>query len=257
MLIPAEVNRLVCDPGSGQPFALELSDTRVVHARTVVIASGASYRRPDWPNVRDMEGHGVWYWASPIEARMCAGDEVALVGGGNSAGQAAVFLAAHTAKVWMLVRGAALAASMSQYLIDRIAAAPNIEVLTTTEIAALEGTPESGVQSVTWRNRRTDASQTHAIRHVFVFLGAEPATSWLAGCGVQVDAHGFVCTGADARSPLATTVPGVFAIGDVRAGSVKRVGSAIGEGANVVAQIHAWMEQNAPRRTSAPLRNSE
>jgi len=250
MLIPTEVTRLVCDPGDGQPFALELSDKRVVHAHTVVIASGASYRRPDCPNVRDMEGHGVWYWASPIEARMCAGDEVALVGGGNSAGQAAVFLAAHTSKVWMLVRGPVLAASMSQYLVDRIDATPNIEVLTTTEIATLGGTPESGVESVTWRNRRTDAREPRVIRHVFLFLGAEPATAWLAGCGVKVDPHGFVCTGADARSPLATTVPGVFAIGDVRAGSVKRVGSAIGEGANVVAQIHAWLDQ--ARRTVTP-----
>jgi thioredoxin reductase (NADPH) len=251
MLIPAEVTRLVCDPGDGQPFALELSDTRVVHARAVVIASGASYRRPDCPNIRDMEGHGVWYWASPIEARMCGGDEVALVGGGNSAGQAAVFLAAHASKVWMLVRGPALAASMSRYLVDRIAATPNIEVLTTTEIAALGGTPDSGVESLTWHNRRTDARETRAIRHVFLFLGAEPATAWLAGCGVEVDRHGFVCTGADSRSPLATTVPGVFAIGDVRAGSVKRVGSAIGEGANVVAQIHAWMDR-AGRRTAIP-----
>lgn len=250
MLIPAQVKRLVCDAGEREPLALELVDGRVVRARTVVIASGASYRRPDCPDIRTMEGHGVWYWASPIEARMCTDDEVALVGGGNSAGQAAVFLAAHASKVWMLVRGPALAASMSRYLVDRIEATPNIAVLTGTEISALGGMPDTGVESVTWRNRGTGERQTRAIRHVFLFLGAEPATEWLRGCGVTLDAHGFVNTGSDARLPLATTVPGVFAIGDVRAGSVKRVGSAIGEGANVVAQIHAWIDE--ARRAVVP-----
>ncbi|HUJ01288.1 MAG TPA: FAD-dependent oxidoreductase [Usitatibacter sp.] len=241
MMIPIEAKRLVCDPGPGEPFALELSDGRAVGARTVVIASGARYRRPECRNLREMEGHGVWYWASPIEARIAAGQEVVLVGGGNSAGQAAVFLASHTAKVWMLVRGEALATSMSRYLIDRIAATPNIEVLTRTEIVHVEGAQERGVEAVTWRNRDSREEATRPVRNVFLFLGADPATGWLAGCDVELDTHGFVKTGADARAPLATSVPGVFAIGDVRAGSVKRVGGAIGEGANVVAQIHAWM----------------
>jgi len=241
MMIPLAVNRLVCDPQRREPLALALSDGRAVRARSVVIASGARYRRPECRNLREMEGHGVWYWASPIEARLAAGQEVVLVGGGNSAGQAAVFLSAHASKVWMLVRGPGLASSMSQYLIDRIAATPNIEVLTCTQIAGLSGTPESGVESVTWRNAATGLEQAREIRNVFLFLGADPATAWLEGCGVELDAHGFVKTGTDARAPLATSVPGVFAIGDARSGSVKRVGSAIGEGANVVAQIHAWL----------------
>jgi len=246
MMIPVEAKRLACDPTPGEPFALELSDDRAIRARSIVVASGARYRRPACANLREMEGHGVWYWASPIEARLASGQEVALVGGGNSAGQAAVFLSAHASKVWMLVRGEGLAVSMSRYLIDRIAATPNIEVLTRTQIVGLEGTPGTGVESVTWRNGATAREETRAIRNVFLFLGADPATAWLEGCDVELDAHGFVKTGVDPRAPLATTVPGVFAIGDVRSGSVKRVGGAIGEGANVVAQIHSWMA-TAPR----------
>ena len=241
MMIPVEVKRLVCDPEAGKPLVVELSDGRSIRARSVVIASGARYRRPECHNLREMEGHGVWYWASPIEARLASGQEIVLVGGGNSAGQAAVFLAAHASKVWMLVRGPGLAASMSQYLIDRIAATPNIEVLVRTQISGVAGTPERGVERVTWRESVAGREESRAIRNVFLFLGADPATEWLADCDVELDAHGFVCSGADPRAPLATTVPGVFAIGDVRSGSVKRVGSAIGEGANVVAQIHSWL----------------
>jgi thioredoxin reductase (NADPH) len=240
MVIPAEASSLECDPPRGEPLAVTLSDGRKVQGRAVVIASGAHYRRPDCSGLREMEGRGVWYWASPVEARMCAGDEVALVGGGNSAGQAAVFLSTHAKKVWMLVRGAGLAASMSQYLIERIAATPNIELLTRTEVVGFEGTPETGVTATRWRNRDTGEEQQRPIRNVFMFLGADPATGWLAGCRVAVDRNGFVVTGSDPRLPLATNVPGVFAIGDVRSGSTKRVGGAIGEGANVVAQIHAF-----------------
>src|SRR6266496_2433609 len=213
---------------------------RSVRSRTVVIATGARYRRPDCAELKALEGRGVWYWASPIEAKACAGQEVALVGGGNSAGQAAVFLAGHAAKVWMLVRGAGLAASTSRYLIDRIAAIPNIELRTRTEIVALEGSRESGVESVRWRHRDSGAEDTRAIRNVFLFLGADPATEWVKDCGVAFDDKGFVTTGGG-RLPLETSVPGVFAIGDVRSGSVKRVGGAIGEGAAVVAQIHAFL----------------
>src|SRR5947207_2307926 len=191
-----------------------------------------------------MEGRGVWYWASPIEAKMCAGHEVVLVGGGNSAGQAAVFLASHAAKVWMLVRGPGLAASMSKYLIDRIAATSNIELLMRTEITSLSGSREVGVESVTWRNV-SGQNETRPIRHVFLFLGADPSTDWLKDCDVAVDGKGFVTTGSDAQLPLQTSVPGVFAIGDVRAGSVKRVGAAIGEGAAVVSQIHAFLARPA------------
>ena len=238
MLIPAEVVHLDC---AGQPFALQLADGRAMRSRSVAIATGARYRRPDCANLKAMEGHGVWYWASPIEARMCAGQEVVLVGGGNSAGQAAVFLAAHVSKVWMLVRGAGLAASMSKYLIDRIAATANIELRTQTEIVGLTGTRLGGVESVTWRHRDTQKTETRPIRHVFLFLGADPSTEWLKDCDVAVDEKGFVKTGNGSGQSLATSVPGVFAIGDVRAGSVKRVGGAIGEGAAAVAQIHAFL----------------
>src|SRR5260221_796010 len=241
MLIPAEAVRLDCGrPEERDPLALELAGARSVRSRTVVVATGARYRRPDCSDLKTLEGRGVWYWASPIEAKMCAGQEVALVGGGNSAGQAAVFLAGHVAKVWMLVRGPGLAASMSRYLIDRIAAIPNIELRTRTEIVALEGSRESGVESLRWRHRDSGAEEARAIRNVFLFLGADPATEWLKDCGVAFDDKGFVTTGGG-RLPLETSVPGVFAIGDVRAGSVKRVGGAIGEGAAVVAQIHAFL----------------
>src|SRR6266705_645975 len=242
MLIPVEAVRLDCGrPEERDPLALELADARTVRSRTVVVATGARYRRPDCADLKALEGRGVWYWASPIEAKMCAGQEVALVGGGNSAGQAAVFLSGHVAKVWMLVRGAGLAASMSRYLIDRIAAIPNIELRTRTEIVALAGSRESGVESVRWRHRDSGAEEARAIRNVSLFLGADPATGWLKDCGVAFDDKGFVKTGIGGRLPLETSVPGVFAIGDVRSGSVKRVGSAIGEGAAVVAQIHAFL----------------
>jgi thioredoxin reductase (NADPH) len=236
MLIPLEVRRLDCEPADrGEPMVLHLGDGRAVRTRTVVIASGARYRRPECTNLAQMEGRGVWYWASPVEARMCAGEEVILVGGGNSAGQAAVFLASHVKRVHMLVRGPGLASSMSKYLIDRIAATSNIEILTRTVIVDLTGTPQSGVESVSWRG--PSGEETRPIRHVFLFLGADPSTDWLRDCGVAVDAHGFVTTGEN----LQTSVPGVFAIGDVRLGSVKRVGAAIGEGAAVVVQIHGYL----------------
>jgi thioredoxin reductase (NADPH) len=242
MLIPLEVRRLDCR--IDEPMRLDLGDGRTVRSRTVVIATGARYRRPDCANLAAMEGRGVWYWASPIEARMCAGQEVVLVGGGNSAGQAAVFLASHVSKVWMLVRGPGLAASMSKYLIERIAATPNIELLTRTELIGLTGARAAGIESVTWRTSDTGKTETRPIRHVFLFLGAEPSTEWLEDCDVAVDDRGFVATGQDLTLPLQTSVPGVFAIGDVRADSVKRVGGAIGEGAAVVAQIHAYLARS-------------
>src|SRR5436309_12383576 len=253
MLIPAEAVRLDCGrPEERDPLALELAGARSVRSRTAVVATGARYRRPDCADLKALEGRGVWYWASPIDAKMCAGQEVALVGGGNSAGQAAVFLAGHVARVWMLVRGAGLAASMSRYLIDRIAAIPNIELRMRTEIVELKGSRESGVESVRWRHRDSGAEELRAIRNVFLFLGADPATGWLKDCGVAFDDKGFVKTGIGGRLPLETSVPGVFAIGDVRSGSVKRVGGAIGEGAAVVAQIHAFLaRENAEVEASA------
>jgi thioredoxin reductase (NADPH) len=226
-------------------FSLSIDCGEHVRARAVVIASGARYRRPAIDQLAAFEGRGVFYWASPIEAALCAGQEVVLVGGGNSAGQAAVFLAKYASKVRMLVRSASLAASMSRYLIDRIAATANIELMTETELVALEGTPEAGLERVRWRTRDSDALTSAEIRHVFLFVGADPATGWLNGCGVEVDRNGFVITGKSA-SPLASSVPGVFAVGDVRAGSVKRVGSAIGEGAQVCAALHGYLADVAP-----------
>jgi thioredoxin reductase (NADPH) len=253
MLIPAEVRSFECDRADGEtPLVLHLAHSTNIQSRAIVLASGARYRRPVCANLKALEGFGVWYWASPLEAKMCAGEEVVLVGGGNSAGQAAVFLSAHASKVWMLVRGPGLAASMSKYLIDRIAATPNIELRTHTEIVGLSGSRRSGVESVTWRHRQTGVEEAHSLRNVFLFLGADPATDFLKECGIALDDKNFVKTGAEvspaeahglttARMPLETSVPGVFAIGDVRAGSVKRVGAAIGEGAAVVAQIHSFI----------------
>jgi len=245
MRIPQEVVRLECDRAAG-PFVLHIADGTSVNGRSVIVASGARYRRPDLKSLRDLEGRGVFYWASPIEARMCAGEEVVVVGGGNSAGQGAVFLSGFASKVWMLVRGPSLADSMSRYLIDRIGSIPNIELLTGTRIVAASGTHETGLESVTWQSG-DGAPQQHAIRNVFLFLGAEPCTEWLEGCGIAVDEKGFVCTGSDAsaRHGLETSIPGVFAIGDLRAGSTKRVGAAIGEGAAVVAQVHHVLSNRA------------
>ena len=180
---------------------------------------------------------------------MCAQTEVALVGGGNSAGQAAVFLAQHAARVFMLVRGPSLAASMSRYLIDRIEATPNIELHPHTQLTQLHGDRVAGLAALTWRDSRTGFEEQRPIRHVFLFVGADPETNWLEGCGVTRDSHGFVLTGRACASvapnglsaALESSVPGVFAVGDVRSGSVKRVGGAIGEGAAVVALIHQYL----------------
>jgi thioredoxin reductase (NADPH) len=187
---------------------------------------------------------------------MCVDQEVVLVGGGNSAGQAAVFLAAQAKKVWMLVRGSALAASMSTYLIHRISATPNIEVLFRTQIVAVREDDGGGITSVTWRDNVTGAEKSADTRNVFLFLGADPETDWLAGCGVATDPRGFIKTGAAVadsnprRGLLETSVPGLLAIGDVRAGSVKRVGAAIGEGAAAVAEIHALLARERIRPAS-------
>ena len=249
MMLPVEVKALDCTRVDGV-FALLLESGERVCARSVVIASGARYRRPAIENLSAFEGRGVWYWASPIEARACDGQEVIVVGGGNSAGQGAVYLAGHAAKVRMMIRGARLADSMSRYLIDRIGAARNIEVMTETEIVAVAGTPRSGLEEVRWRNRRTGAETVAAIRNVFLYAGADPATHWLAGCGVKLDKAGFVVTGAPRggvapAAALESTIPGVFAVGDVRSGSVKRMGAAIGEGAQVVPLLHAFLVGNS------------
>jgi thioredoxin reductase (NADPH) len=249
--IPLEVARLDCDEPAttvGEPMRLELTSGGVVRSRTVVIASGARYRRPEIPNLSDFEGTGVSYWASPVEAQLCEGEEVALIGGGNSAGQAVVFLAPKVKRLHLVVRGDGLAASMSQYLIDRIRALPNVELHTRTEVVALEGEKAVGLTAAVFRNRDSGATHTCPLRHIFLFIGADPNATWLHGC-VSVDNKGFVLTGEKAADrgdggrrpvlPLETSRPNVFAIGDVRAGSTKRVAAAVGEGAAVVAQIHS------------------
>jgi thioredoxin reductase (NADPH) len=251
MLIPAQAGSLDCSKmGRNGELTLKLTDGRALRSRTVVIASGARYRRPAVPRLAEFEGRGIWYWASALEAKLCAGEEVALVGGGNSAGQAAVFLANHASRVHMLIRGEGLAASMSRYLIDRIAATPSIELHPSTEVTQLCGDAEGRLASTSWRDRRTGVETTHQVRHLFVFVGADPETVWLGGCGVVLDAHGFVVTGApvqtaDGRAPVAleSSVPGVYAVGDVRSGSVKRAGGAIGEGAAAVALIHQHLSE--------------
>jgi thioredoxin reductase (NADPH) len=247
MAIPEEVDGMAENVSSGiRDYVLSLKGGQTIRARAIVIASGAEYRRLDVSNLSEFEGAHVHYWASPIEAQLCAGQDVALVGAGNSAGQAAVYLAAHTRKVWMLVRGKSLDATMSRYLCDRIAAQPNIEVLTETEVVALSG-ENSSLEKVTWRNRKSGAQATHDIRHLFLMIGAAPNTDWLGQSDITRDAKGFVCADAFQGAggfPLQTNRPGIFAIGDVRSGSVKRVAASVGEGAQVVAAIHAYLAAN-------------
>ena len=251
MAIPVEVTRLDC---TGSPLGLDLNDGRKLKAKTAVVAAGARYRRPAVPRLGEFEGRGVWYWASPIEARMCRQEEVVIVGGGNSAGQAAVFLSGYARKIYMLVRDDSLNATMSRYLIDRIEATSNIEVLTQTELVALLGPQQSHLERVRWRHNPTGQEIEEPIRNVFVFIGADPATGWLKDCGMALDGKGFVLTGMQAIAgghlgrdlahdsmSLETNQLGVFAVGDVRSGSVKRVGAAIGEGAAVVPQLHAFL----------------
>ena len=255
MVIPDEARLLGgINDAAGDHYTLNVGDDETVRARAVVVASGARYRRLDVENLAQFEGSSVHYWASPIEAKLCSGQEVALVGAGNSAGQAAVYLASQVKKVWLLARGQSLAASMSRYLVDRIAAQKNIEVLTGTDITALEG-HEGNLEILRWRNRAGD-DVSHPIRHLFLFIGADPNTDWLAQCGVTLDAKGFVCTGAEmgaSRHPLETNRSGVFAIGDVRSGSIKRVAAAVGEGAQVVAALHAYLAQTGEHVAQAAL----
>jgi thioredoxin reductase (NADPH) len=250
IVIPASVGRLDCASHDGSPagaYAIALSDGQQVRARTVVVASGAEYRRPKIPGLDEAEADGVHYWASPVEAKLCAEQEVVLVGGGNSAGQAAVYLSGKAAKVWMLVRGPGLAATMSSYLIERIGAQPNIALLPHTELERLEVDASGALGRVAWRDRASNQSTERPIRHLFLFIGAEPCTRWLEGCEAAIDPKGFVLTGRAARPdaddalPLQTSLNGVFAIGDVRSGSTKRVAAAVGEGAAVVAQIHGYL----------------
>jgi thioredoxin reductase (NADPH) len=249
--IPDEVSALSAQTDGAGNFTLQLSNGERVSARAVVIASGARYRRPAVDSLHAFEGSSVHYWATPLEGKLCANQEIVLVGGGNSAGQAAVYLASQSAKVWMLLRGADIGASMSRYLVDRIEGHANIEVLTRTQVSGLEGR-DGTLEAVRWRLGSNGQEVRRQIRHLFLFIGAEPNTDWLAGSGVALDAKGFVLTGEDAcrdRHPLETNRRGVFAIGDARSKSVKRVAAAVGEGAQVVAALHSYLAAMA----SSPL----
>ena len=254
MAIPDEVVRMRCHPNgtAAARFELVLANDERVTTRSVVVACGVRYRRIDVADLAGFEGSTVHYWATPIEGRLCSGEEVALVGGGNSAGQAVVYLASRVSKLWLLVRGPRLEASMSRYLVDRIAALPNVEVLVRTEVTALEG--EGGtLEAVRWRNRLSSEETRHPIRHLFLFIGADPNTDWLSASDVALDGEGFVRTGVDVGKndrPFETSRSGVFAIGDVRAGSVKRVAAAVGEGAQVVAALHDFLAESGGGDTS-------
>jgi thioredoxin reductase (NADPH) len=227
------------------PYTLELDDGAKVQARSIIVASGAQYRKLPLPNLAQFEGVGIYYGATQVEAQLCDGEEVVIVGGGNSAGQAAMFLSTYAKHVHLLVRGPGLSQTMSRYLISRIEACPEITLRPRTEIEALEGNGD--LERIRWRSAEAAASETHPIRHLFLMTGACPNTTWLQGC-LALDGKQFVKTGVelgedwplDGRAPylLETSVPGVFAVGDVRAGSVKRVASAVGEGSMAVQFVH-------------------
>ncbi len=246
MLLAAGV-RLHCDE---HPYTVEIDDGRRVPTRSIVIASGVEYRKLPLAELPRFEGAGCYYAATKIEADYCGGEDVIVVGGANSAGQAAVFLSERARRVYMLIRGDGLSATMSRYLVARIEETPNIEVRPHTEIVALDG--DEHLEAVHWRNNRTGETEEHPIRHVFLMTGGAPNTAWLDGC-VVLDEKGFIKTGPalmprelqQANWPLArppflleTTLPRVFAVGDVRSGSVKRVASGVGEGSISISLLH-------------------
>lgn len=252
VMIAKAAKALAC---SRKPYAVAVDGGEPVPGRTIIIASGAKYRRLSMDNLSEFEGNGVYYGATFVESQLCTGEEVIVVGGGNSAGQAAVFLAQTAKRVYLLVRSSGLAESMSRYLIRRIEESPAIQLLPHTEIIKLEGSGR--LQRVQWRNDKTQAVETHDIRHVFVMAGAVPNTPWLAGC-IALDEHGFIKTGPDLstadlddahwpleRRPylLETSLPGVFAVGDVRSGNVKRVASAVGEGSIAISFVHRVLHE--------------
>jgi thioredoxin reductase (NADPH) len=243
--IPVHVKALHCGES---PYRLELKCGGQITSRTIVIASGAVYRRPALEGLDRFDGRGVYYWASPVEAKLCKRQEIVLVGGGNSAGQAIVYLATHAAKVHVLIRRSGFEATMSRYLIDRIRSLPNVFVHPNSEIGRLEA-DEIGLASVVLKQPLPDGTESFDTRHLFLFTGADPNTDWLRTCGVALDDKGFVLTGTSVDGAsvcdLATTVDGVYAIGDARAGSTKRVAAAVGEGAAVVAQIHQLLAVSA------------
>ncbi|MDP9646569.1 FAD-dependent oxidoreductase [Paraburkholderia caledonica] len=250
LAIPGKVTEVTRQDGM---FVLTLVDGQRISARTVVVASGAAYRKPTVPGFERFEGRGTYYWASTIEAKLVKGQDIVLMGGGNSAGQAVVFLANFARSIRMLIRGQDLNASMSKYLIDRIGSLPNVSLCTGCTLRGLEG-DEAGLTHLRVRHEASGEEEVLASRHLFLFIGAEPKTDWLAASGVELDNRGFLLTGmarsgqgasaASAHYPLETSVPGMFAVGDVRSDSAKRVAAAVGDGAAVVAQIHAYLSQS-------------
>ena len=252
MLI-SDAKRLICDR---KPYIIEVGSGAGISARTVLIATGVQYRKLPLENLSRFEGAGIYYGATFVEAQLCGKEEeVIVIGGGNSAGQAAVFLAQTTKRVHMLIRSSGLVASMSRYLIRRIEESPKIVVRPHTEIVGLEGGDH--LESVRWQNNQTGQIEEHKIRHIFIMTGADPNTRWLDGC-IALDDKGFIKTGPDlsaenltasrwplARQPrlLETSLPGVFAVGDVRGGSIKRVASAVGEGSIAISFVHQVIQE--------------
>ena len=245
--------RLLCN---SKPYLIEVENGAQIPTRVIVIATGVEYRRPSQlKNLSNFEGAGIYYGATFIESQLSKGEEVIVVGGGNSAGQAAVFLAGTSKRIHMLIRSGGLAESMSRYLIRRIENTPNIVLRPHTEIISLEG--NNHLQSVQWQNNQTGQTEVHSIQHVFVMNGATPNTRWLDGC-VVLDNKGFIKTGVDilpeelnaagwslSRQPffLETSLPGVFAVGDIRAGSIKRVASAVGQGSAAISLAHQILQE--------------
>jgi thioredoxin reductase (NADPH) len=252
IMVANPVKRLNCDQ---RPYRVTLNDGQEIPARSIVLATGAQYNKPSLPNLDIYAGRGIYYNATFMEAQLCGGEEVIVIGGGNSAGQAAVFLAQKTAGVRMLVRSKSVADTMSRYLIQRIEENPLIEMHHSSELTSLEG--EGHLEQVSWIDKESGKSSTFPIRHMFVMAGASPETSWLAGC-LALDNKGFVLTGRDletatppvawplSRPPymLETSLPGVFVVGDARSGNVKRVASAVGEGSIVVHMVHRALAES-------------
>jgi len=251
-ILIAKATQLICDR---KPYAVEIENGSRIPARSIMIATGAAYRRPPCKNLLRFEGAGVYYGATFVEAQLCGGEEVIVVGGGNSAGQAAVFLAETAKRVHMLVRSAGLAKSMSRYLIRRIEETPTIVLRPYTQIVAVEG--GNHIEFVRWQNNQTRQTEEHDIRYLFVMMGADPNTSWLDGC-IALDNNGFIKTGLDlspeslsaagwypTRQPylLEPSLPGIFAVGDVRGGSIKRVASAVGEGSIAISFVHKVLQE--------------
>jgi thioredoxin reductase (NADPH) len=244
MAIPDEAVKLEC---GNDPCHIQLSTGERIQARSVVIATGARYRRLAVERLEEFEGKSVHYWASPLEADLVSGEEVALIGGGNSAGQATVFLASRARRVTVVARRP-LKDTMSQYLVERIDSLPNVDVVVGCEVSELEGV-DGQLDGVKVRERTTGSARPLSARFLFSFIGAEPNTDWLGPSGLKLDPRGFVLTGDEAgedRLPLESSRRGVFAIGDVRGGSVKRVAAAVGDGAQVVASIHAYLAADKP-----------